>query len=77
MWTVTRTQGTGSGRSGWATPHIWQNDLRTEIVTIGQRHAISYDLDGKELWRLGGIHSGHAVARVATRPADCGKWLTG
>jgi outer membrane protein assembly factor BamB len=29
--------------------------VRTEIVTIGPGLAISYDLEGKELWRLGGM----------------------
>ena len=42
-------------RSGWATPFIWQHALRTEIVTIGPGEAISYDLAGKELWRLSGM----------------------
>ena len=42
-------------RSGWATPYVWQHALRTEIVTIGPGEAISYDLSGKELWRLSGM----------------------
>ncbi len=46
----------GSDRqTGWATPYIWKHALRTEIVTIGPGVAISYDLEGKELWRLGGM----------------------
>lgn len=53
-WTVKRTHGNG-GKSGWATPFVWQNDLRTEIVTVGHRHVVSYDLDGRELWRLAGF----------------------
>ena len=39
-------------RSGWATPFVWRHALRTEIVTVGPDVAISYDLAGKELWRL-------------------------
>jgi outer membrane protein assembly factor BamB len=39
----------------WATPFIWQNELRTEIVTSGLRRVRSYDLDGKQLWDLGGM----------------------
>jgi outer membrane protein assembly factor BamB len=54
VWTVKRTHG-ASGKSGWATPFVWQNDLRTEIVTVGRRYAVSYDLDGRELWRLAGF----------------------
>ena len=42
-------------RSGWSTPFIWTNPLRTEVVTIGPGQAISYDLEGKELWRLSGM----------------------
>jgi len=41
--------------SGWTTPFIWKNSLRTEIVTIAPKTAVSYDLGGKELWRLSGM----------------------
>jgi|SRR5579871_341507 len=41
--------------SGWVTPYIWKNPRRTEIVTVGPGNAVSYDADGKELWRLGGM----------------------
>ncbi len=40
--------------SGWSTPYVWSNALRTEIVAIGTGVTISYGLDGKELWRLKG-----------------------
>ena len=42
-------------RSGWATPFVWRNRLRAEIVTVGPDVAVSYDLAGKELWRLSGM----------------------
>ncbi len=45
----------GARRSGWATPFIWVHKLRTEVVTIGPGTAVSYDLEGKELWRLSGM----------------------
>jgi outer membrane protein assembly factor BamB len=46
----------GSDRqTGWSSPYIWKNSQRTEIVTVGPGVAISYDLAGKELWRLGGM----------------------
>jgi outer membrane protein assembly factor BamB len=45
----------GPRASGWATPFIWQHKQRTELVVVGQRHAVSYSLDGKELWKLGGL----------------------
>ena len=37
------------------TPFIWKNALRTEIVTTGHGFVISYDLNGQELWRVGGM----------------------
>ncbi len=46
----------GSDRqTGWSSPYVWRSPGRTEIVTIGPGIAISYDLEGKELWRLGGM----------------------
>lgn len=41
-------------KSTWATPLIWKNELRTEIVTCGKKRIRSYDLDGNELWELDG-----------------------
>jgi outer membrane protein assembly factor BamB len=42
-------------QSGWTTPYVWSHGRRTEIVTIGPTAAVSYDLAGKELWRLSGM----------------------
>jgi outer membrane protein assembly factor BamB len=42
-------------RSGWTTPFVWSNGVRTEIVAVGPGVAVSYDLDGKELWRISGM----------------------
>jgi outer membrane protein assembly factor BamB len=42
-------------RSAWATPYIWKTAGRTEIVTVGTGTAVSYDLAGKELWRMSGM----------------------
>lgn len=39
-------------KTGWSTPFVWHNRLRTEIVTLGPGVAISYSLDGRELWRM-------------------------
>jgi len=41
-------------KSTWATPFIWQNKLRTEIVTAGRNKNRSYDLSGKLLWEFDG-----------------------
>ena len=45
-------------RSGWSTPYVWATPGRTEIVTIGPGFAVSYDLQGKELWKLAGMGGG-------------------
>ena len=42
-------------RSGWSTPFIWKHPERTEIIAVGPEVVISYDLNGKELWRLSGV----------------------
>ncbi len=55
LWRTNREVGPKGRRSGWATPFVWTNPARTEIVTIGPTEAVSYDLEGKELWRLGGM----------------------
>jgi outer membrane protein assembly factor BamB len=57
IWRTARDLGepNGPARSGWTTPYIWTKDVRTEIVTIGPAAAVSYDLNGKELWRLSGM----------------------
>lgn len=44
-------------KSNWATPFIWKNDQRTEIVTPGTGKVRSYDLDGQLLWEFGGMSS--------------------
>jgi len=44
-------------KSNWATPFIWTNDKRTEIVTPGTGRVRSYDLAGKLLWQFSGMSS--------------------
>jgi outer membrane protein assembly factor BamB len=55
LWNVERTDSAGPMKSGWATPFIWENGGRTEIVTIGRGLVTSYDTGGRELWRLKGM----------------------
>ena len=38
----------------WATPFVWTNQLRTEIVVPGKKRNRSYSLDGKLLWEFDG-----------------------
>jgi outer membrane protein assembly factor BamB len=50
IWRVNREE-----RGNWSTPLVWENALRTEIVTAGTVKVRSYDLDGKQLWELKGM----------------------
>jgi outer membrane protein assembly factor BamB len=60
-----RTERAGEA-SNWATPFVWQNALRTEIVTTGSKKVRSYDTGGKLLWELSGMTSIHAVTPFAS-----------
>ena len=56
VWRTNRDIGEkGQRRSGWSTPYIWRHAQRTEIVTVGPGQVVSYDLAGKELWRMAGM----------------------
>ena len=48
-WRVVRDE-----PSTWATPFLWKNESRTEIVTAGKKRVRSYGLDGKLLWDFDG-----------------------
>ncbi|MDA7507764.1 PQQ-binding-like beta-propeller repeat protein [Akkermansiaceae bacterium] len=52
IWKTSRAE-----KSNWSNPYVWQNELRTEIVTPGSGRTRSYDLDGKELWTFKGMSS--------------------
>jgi outer membrane protein assembly factor BamB len=52
LWRVGRDE-----KTSWATPFVWRNKARTEIVTCATGKVRSYDLDGKLLWELGGMSS--------------------
>jgi outer membrane protein assembly factor BamB len=55
VWRTNRDLAKGQpARSAWVTPFVWRHG-RTEIVTIGPGEVISYDLAGKELWRMSGV----------------------
>ena len=38
----------------WATPFVWENELRKEIIVSGQNKLLSYDLEGNVLWEIKG-----------------------
>jgi outer membrane protein assembly factor BamB len=62
VWRTNRDLKAGTSatarRTGWSTPYVWTTPERTELVTIGPGFAVSYDLSGKELWRLAGMGGG-------------------
>jgi outer membrane protein assembly factor BamB len=55
VWRTSREIGPQGRRSAWVTPFVWRHALRTEIVAVGPEVVISYDLAGKELWRMSGM----------------------
>lgn len=52
LWRVDRDE-----KSNWATPFVWANEQRTELITPGTKRVRSYDLEGKLLWEFGGMSS--------------------
>src|SRR5438552_2177428 len=52
LWRIEREE-----KSNWATPYVWRNEKRTELITPGTKKVRSYDLDGKLLWEFGGMSS--------------------
>ncbi len=52
LWRTARDE-----RSNWSTPFVWENDVRTELVTTGQNGVRAYGLDGEVLWSLTGMSS--------------------
>jgi outer membrane protein assembly factor BamB len=64
LWKVKRE----GEKSNWSTPFIWENKLRTEIITPGSRKNRAYDLDGKLLYQF----SGNSSITIATPYAKFG-----
>ena len=52
VWRVKREE-----KSNWSTPYIWENKLRTEIITPGTKKNRAYDLNGRLLYQFGGNSS--------------------
>ncbi len=49
VWRVSRRE-----QTNYSTPHIWETPNRTELVISGINWVTSYDLSGKELWKIKG-----------------------
>ena len=52
IWQAKRPEG-----SNWATPYVWENSQRTELVTPGTGMNRVYSLDGELLYEFGGNSS--------------------
>ena len=51
-WRVNREEG-----SNWATPFVWDNGQRVELITAGSDMVRTYDLEGNELWYFTGMNT--------------------
>jgi outer membrane protein assembly factor BamB len=61
LWRVKRPE-----RTGFSTPFLWKNKLRSEVVCVGGSHIRSYDPStGKQLWELGGTSGQPKATPVA------------
>jgi outer membrane protein assembly factor BamB len=49
IWKVARKE-----KTNYSTPYVWENKDRTELVISGINWVTSYDLEGKELWKIKG-----------------------
>lgn len=49
IWKVSREE-----KTNYSTPFVWENSIRKELVISGIGWVTSYDLDGKELWKIKG-----------------------
>jgi outer membrane protein assembly factor BamB len=52
LWRVERPKETN-----WATPYIWENGQRVELIVPATKRVVAYDLNGKELWSFSGMSS--------------------
>jgi len=50
LWRTPRQE-----NESWSTPLVWENEVRTEVVTTSRNKVRSYGLDGRALWELGGM----------------------
>ena len=53
--------------TSWATPFVWKNQARTELVICGKGMASGHDLkDGSELWKFTKVDSSFSSSPTAT-----------
>lgn len=65
VWAVDRkTEAIAENRHSYASPVLFDDGQRRELITHGQDHTIAFDLEsGKELWRLGGLNGPTEINR--------------
>lgn len=52
LWRVEREVGTN-----WATPYLWENGQRAELIVPGTKAVRAYDTEGRQLWEFQGMSS--------------------
>jgi outer membrane protein assembly factor BamB len=65
VWRVGGDAPEPDGHPTWATPFVWQNAQRTEIIVLAATAVRSYDLNGKPLWQLRGLGSNSTTTPYA------------
>jgi outer membrane protein assembly factor BamB len=63
VWKVPRDE-----KTNYSTPFVWENPVRTELVVSGIGWVTSYDLAGKELWKI----KGKSILAIPTPFANSG-----
>lgn len=52
---------------GWASPFVWENERRTEIIAAGDLRVRSFDIGGRLLWELKGLSTNTTPTPFAAR----------
>jgi outer membrane protein assembly factor BamB len=61
LWRTPRAE-----RTGWSSPLVWKNKVRTEVICVGSPKVRSYDPEtGKQLWELSGTNGQIKATPVA------------
>jgi outer membrane protein assembly factor BamB len=63
VWKIPRDE-----KTNYSTPFVWENPVRTELVVSGIGWVTSYDLAGKELWKI----KGKSILAIPTPFANSG-----
>ena len=64
LWRVGDKKTPRGGGLGWASPVVWENPLRTEVLVIAGGAIRSYDPAGKLLWQLRGLGTNSTATPV-------------